>query len=359
VQAVASKIVQAAKQTVAAARTQIQQRIQQLEADARGEGLGYQITNFLAPFFDKHQLPGSTWTVAWDARGPSPTAQAVATAGRFISIYDLQLSAPWTQPVKVEVLVPHITVHLPRKKAFGGAKPAPVALDKTALIAFERGSGTTTLILRDNPSKPSPGYRFTIEGASVTAIAIDSAHDTSGQDLMLDADDGTRIIQLADAVFAALDGLRAHRQLSDLKIGNQGVGDFPQPRVVIDGILTALTPLARSLKEKSRVPGELVLKRDIGDGRREELFVPRAALAAKFSPLPQEYRRLFEEMGLSREATQPGAPPSTPVIPTAGPNMPTVVVNPNLSRPDTQPDDKTIPAAPKLPPNVPPPKKAS
>ena len=64
--------------------------------------------------------------------------------------------------------------------------------------------------------------------------------------------------------------------------------------------------------------GELVLKRDIGDGRREELFVPRATLAQKFSRLPPEYRRPFEHMGISAEETQPAiqlpvAPPPIPV----------------------------------------------
>jgi hypothetical protein len=54
------------------------------------------------------------------------------------------------------------------------------------------------------------------------------------------------------------------------------------------------------------VSGELVLKRDLGGGKREEIFGPRADLAAKFSPLPPEYRRGFEDMGLSREQTQPG-----------------------------------------------------
>ena len=51
--------------------------------------------------------------------------------------------------------------------------------------------------------------------------------------------------------------------------------------------------------------GELVLKRDVGDGRREELFVPRSELAAQFVRLPPEYRKPFEDMGITSEETKP------------------------------------------------------
>jgi hypothetical protein len=56
-----------------------------------------------------------------------------------------------------------------------------------------------------------------------------------------------------------------------------------------------------------------VLKRDIGDGRREELFVPRATLAQQYARLPADYRRPFEDMGITGEETSPAitmrAPP--------------------------------------------------
>ncbi len=51
--------------------------------------------------------------------------------------------------------------------------------------------------------------------------------------------------------------------------------------------------------------GELVLKRDIGGGRREELYVPRAQLSQHFAKLPVDYRKPFEEMGIAGEDTQP------------------------------------------------------
>lgn len=79
--------------------------------------------------------------------------------------------------------------------------------------------------------------------------------------------------------------------------------------------------------------GELILKRDIGDGRREELFVPRSTLAQQFARLPPEYRRPFEDMGISGEETQPAIqlPPRPPAPPrSAAPQDRTIEVDPDL-----------------------------
>jgi hypothetical protein len=75
--------------------------------------------------------------------------------------------------------------------------------------------------------------------------------------------------------------------------------------------------------------GELILKRDIGDGRREELFVPRATLAAQFARLPNEYRRPFEDMGITNEETSPAIqlPPRPPAPPRGSANSPTIKID--------------------------------
>ena len=78
-----------------------------------------------------------------------------------------------------------------------------------------------------------------------------------------------------------------------------------------------------------------MLKRDIGDHRREELFVPRAQLAAMFSPLPPEYKKLFEDMGLAREQTSPGALAKENTAVTDVSDVPTVVVEGGVVKPTT------------------------
>lgn len=49
---------------------------------------------------------------------------------------------------------------------------------------------------------------------------------------------------------------------------------------------------------RSPVPGELVLKRQVEDGRREELFISIRELTDKFATLTPERQSYFGEYGL-------------------------------------------------------------
>ncbi len=61
---------------------------------------------------------------------------------------------------------------------------------------------------------------------------------------------------------------------------DHALAELAELRIVPLEILQQLTPLARSIRERSRASGELVLKRDIGDGRRDvPEREPRAVIA--------------------------------------------------------------------------------
>ncbi len=95
------------------------------------------------------------------------------------------------------------------------------------------------------------------------------------------------------------------------------------------------------------MPGELVLKRDVGGGKREEIFVPRAQLARDVQPAAAGVPKLFEDMGLARETTQPGATSATREPQTLS-DVPTVVVEPPAAQPArTKPE-----SLPPLPPGA-------
>jgi hypothetical protein len=84
-----------------------------------------------------------------------------------------------------------------------------------------------------------------------------------------------------------------------------------------------------------------VLKRDLGGGRREEHFVPRATLAQQYMKLPDEYRRPFEEMGITSEDTQPAIQLHQHLRPPARPAPPPPP--PPASRPQSEAfDEETI-----------------
>jgi hypothetical protein len=314
-QQVSQKISAGVKTAVSEARRQVEGRVAATEALAAPKTATDAVLKALQPFFEEQQLPNTRWIMSWDVRGAEPSANAVATGGR-ISARFLLSPDPYRTPIRVEQLSEGVVVHMMRRGVFGKAKPAPIDLGKYVVVAFERNIHESVVTLKENPNKSALGLRFAVTDAGATWVSINAGGDADGEPNPLDSEDVAPVRQLAERAHATLKDLINRRTLVDLSLGNTGLPDLEEPRIVPLELLAQLTPLARTIRERSRATGELVLKRDIGDGRREELFVPRATLAGQFARLPAEYRRPFEDMGITAEETSPsiniGRPPAPP-----------------------------------------------
>jgi hypothetical protein len=344
-QTVAAKILATAKDSIRLARTQVEGRVQALEAEAAAATAADAVLHALRPFFDHHQLPNTKWITSWDVRGSEPRADAIATAGRLTARYRLQTDT-MRNPVRVGDLAEGVVVHMMKKGLLGKAKPAPVDLGRYVMVAFEKTQTEHVVTLKEKPDKASQGLRFTVSDNTATWQSISSSGDAETEPNPLDFEDIEGIRRLGDGAAKALSELMTHRVLADLSLGGQPLERLPEPRVVPMEVLQQLTPLSRTIRERSRVSGELVLKRDIGGGRREELFVPRAQLAQRFAKLPMEYRKPFEDMGVSSEDTQPAItlppqlrPPARPTGPPPPPGSPTIKIDSSLDDDDDDDDD--------------------
>lgn len=324
-QQVAQKTLLAGKQTVQAAKAQLESRVSALEAQASAATASESVLQALRPFFDHNQLPNAKWIMSWDVRGAEPAADAVMTAGRLTANFRLQVES-FRAPIRVDTLAEGVIVHMMKKGLLGKAKPAPVDLGKYVMVAFERTQTEHVITLREKPDKQSQGLRFTVAETQATWQSITASGDAETDANPLDNEDFAGVRRLGEGAHNALKDLTSHRSLTDVSLAGQALSQLPEPRVVPMEVLHQLTPLARTIRERSRMSGELVLKRDVAGGRREELFVPRAQLSQHFAKLPDGYRKPFEEMGISGEDTQPAIqlpanlrPPARPSSPTAPP----------------------------------------
>jgi len=304
VQAIATKAQTTVKQGIQQARTQVEGRVSALEAQAGAGTAADAVMHALRPFFDHHQLPNAKWIMSWDVRGAEPSANAVATAGRLQASFRLQVDH-FRQPIRVDQLADGVVVHMMKKGLLGKAKPAPVDLGKYVMVAFERTRDENIITLKEKPDRASQGMRFLVhdQGASWQSVSASGDAETDWNPLDHEDMDGVR--RLGDSAHNTLKDLMQRRTLVDVTLGGQALNTLPETRVVPMEVLSQLTPFARTIRERSRVHGELVLKRDIGGGRREELFVPRIQLSKHFAKLPLEYQQPFQEMGVSGEDTQP------------------------------------------------------
>jgi hypothetical protein len=322
----ATKLGTTIKQSIAETKKQLESRVASVEAQASPKTSADAVIRALDEFFAQHQLPKAQWIMSWDVRGNEPQADAIATCGKLQAAFSLSLEQ-FRGPIRVEQLADGVVVHMMKKGVFGKAKPAPIDLGKYVVVSFERNGTEIVVTLKENANKSSAGLRFAVQTEGATWVSITPAGDAEGEPNDLDSDDVAPVRNLAERAYATLKGLLGKRRLVDLMLEGRPISDLEDPREVPLELLAQLKPLARSLREKSRVSGELVLKRDIGDGRREELFVPRATLAQSFARLPYEYRRPFEEMGITAEETQPSIqlPIRPPAPPRATPQQATLV----------------------------------
>jgi hypothetical protein len=359
-QGVAQKTLLTAKQTIQQARAQIDGRVQALEAQAGAGTASDAVLAAMRTFFDQNQLPNAKWIMSWDVRGNEPSADAMSASGRLTAQFRCDTTGH-RQPVRVDQLADGVVVHMMKKGLLGKAKPAPVDLGKYVMVAFEHTQDEHVITLREKPDRTSQGLRFTVTDHGATWQSITPNGDAETEGNPLDSEDFAGIRRLAEGARKALRDLHSHRTLIDLTLGGQTISQLSDPRVVPMEVLAQLTPLARTIRERSRISGELVLKRDLGGGKREELYVPRAQLSQHFAKLPMEYRRPFEEMGVSGEDTQPAIqlpanmrPPARPSqpppppgapghAPTSGPGSPTIRVDPDktLVNPQNEDDVKT------------------
>ncbi|HEY5952180.1 MAG TPA: hypothetical protein VIV40_42070, partial [Kofleriaceae bacterium] len=146
-QGVAAKILATAKDAIRLARTQVEGRVQALEAEAGAGTAADAVLHALRPFFDHHQLPNAKWIMSWDVRGAEAHADAVATSGRLTASFTLQLDA-FRTPIRVGDLADGVIVHMMKKGLLGKAKPAPVELAKYVMVAYERTANEHTITLK-------------------------------------------------------------------------------------------------------------------------------------------------------------------------------------------------------------------
>jgi hypothetical protein len=118
------------------------------------------------------------------------------------------------------------------------------------------------------------------------------------------------MVELAHRVLDSLQGLSGSRgSMRSISLDERPLEQLEWPETVAHRLLAQLAPVAMEIARRSGAPGELVLRRDVVDGRREEIYVTKADLWERLLVLPPERRIPFAALGLSPPlAASPAAP---------------------------------------------------
>jgi len=217
---------------------------------------------------------------------------------------------PFAGEAPMEKLASHVEVHAPEQAGWlkKEIKLKAQRLDRLVLTEAVDDGYTVTLKLR-NDAASAHGLDFEVvpKSGSVSATRAGATDDPSAGSFELPADDVPKLAAIAEKVRAAAIELTATR-LVEATLDSAEVKQEPTFARLVEQLVASMAPIVREVAKHSLTSTELVLRRLISSERREEIFVAKATLREKFTPLRPELRGLFGRLGLDTMTPPPSAP---------------------------------------------------
>jgi hypothetical protein len=258
-------------------------------------------------FLRAHDLPDAALEVELDARGSQPAALLLATTPYQIAA-EIELDLHGSPLAAAEV----------RAGGLIRTRLRTVKLDRLLVVGARCRPGEIEVRLRAGRDAGAEGLDVVTDRAT-GAVRLVRRRGAEATPVATSSDDERGLAELASAVAAALAAPRA--RVRAVTVDDTPLDELERPSILVDRVFFAMAPQVRAIVEHSPIPGELSLRRDLGGGRREEIFVAHASLAALVDQVPAGRRGHFDVLGLPGIAARPpsgggaeAAEPSEPSI---------------------------------------------
>ena len=286
----------------------------------------------LETFLSRHDVPETELGLTLSCTGEQGYGGEIAIRSPFgiRATFALRTGAEhgWLKPRRVGDLAPGLEIHVPQPSGWISKRieMAPVKLDRLFFSSVRVAGAELELVLTKAASGGS-GYRISVDLRGERGVLATPLNDNGLADadppLTLDREDAARVLELSQRVIESVQGLTALRgSMLSVSLDDQPLEQLEWPETTAHRLLAELAPVVLEISRRSGAPGELVLRRDVGGGRREEIYVTKAELWERLLVLPPERRAAFGALGL----TAPTLVPSEPA-----PVSATISVAPDLS----------------------------
>jgi hypothetical protein len=279
----------------------------------------------LEGFLLRHDLPGSALALNWSSAGEQSYAGQVAVKTPLGVNAAFSLAIPpehaWGRARRVADLAPGLEVHFPQQSGWLSKRVemAAIKLDRMFLSAVRFDAGSAEFRLRKGAAAGS-GYRVLVDLEGDHRVTLEPFGEDGSLDaeppMALDGEDSAQMFRLCSRVMESMQPLWALRRgMVSVDLDGQALDEVAWPEVVAERLLLQLAPVVSEISRRSGAPGELVLRRDVGGGKREEVYVTKAELYEKILVLPPSRRVSFEVLGLAepqRAAAAPALPAPAP-----------------------------------------------
>jgi hypothetical protein len=251
----------------------------------------------LEGFLLRHDLPGTELSLSWSSAGEQSYAATVTVKTPFGIQGVFSLAIPpdhlWSRSRRVGDLSPGLEVHFPQQAGWLSKRVemAPLKLDRLFTSLVKLDATSAEFFLRKNPSSGA-GYRVLMTMQEQRRVMIQPLSDEGVPDaeppLTLDGDDEQQMLTFCARVVASTCDLSTmRRSMVSSEYEGQPLGDALTdtrwPEAVAERLIQQLAPVVNEIAKRSGAPGELVLRRDVGGGRREEVYVTRPSCTRRSS----------------------------------------------------------------------------
>jgi hypothetical protein len=311
------------------------------ELDQEDQRLQGRAKDALEKLLRTHDLPNpdKELEVAWIGAGVKATMRQRTNFGvEAVLALDIPPGSVLGPDLRVDRIAEGVEVNM--VEAGGWLKKA----DK--LVAHKLGRyhvvGVTvgphvTVQLRVSPEPGATGFAITAYGNG--ELTIEPTGGGPARELAIDERIRPGLRLLAERLEAAARSLGESRGgLVSFELDGKPIAEHGHPRVLAERLMIAIAPTVQKIARHSRSPGELVLRRLLGDNRREEIFVSTAELLRRFEGLPAAARTVFEPLQLGEEPSpsEYSQPVPRAVLPSASYPVPQAIP-PSASQPVPQP----------------------
>lgn len=277
----------------------------------------------LEGFLVRHDLPGTELGLTWAAAGEQSYTGQVSVKTPFGINAAFNLAIPpehvWSRPRRLSELAPGLEVHFPQQSGWLSKRVemTPVKLDRMFLSAVKLDTAAAEFRLRKGATSGT-GYRVLVNMNEEHQVVLQPLGEDGTPDadapLTLDGEDSAQMFRLCSRVVESMQGLSGlRRSMVSAELDGQPLDEMTWPEGVAQRLIEQLAPVVTEISRRSGAPGELVLRRDVGGGRREEMYVTKAELYEKVLVLPPARRVAFEQLGLVDPLRAPPAAPPAPV----------------------------------------------
>lgn len=268
----------------------------------------------LEEFLRVHAMPDSEVTVTLRAEENGHAGEAtLLTPFGVRAVFRLELppNDEWQRHRRMSELTPGCELQVPHEAGWISKRVElqKVKLDK--LFVTEALVEPTSVRLDARKAfRSGPGYAIERSDSDGSVRVLDENGAAKDTHPIEDSDFAT-VDRLVATLRAELSRLAAHRgAMVSATFDDVPLADLEEPRAIAARLIAHLAPMTNEIERRSGGNDELILRRDVADGRREEKYVKKAELRELVCVLPIELRSPFEPLKLVPRSSLTPPPPA-------------------------------------------------